>query len=133
MFRLKRIIGSRNNAPEFEEHIWNKMELPLIAGCAVKIYGGDYLTPATDYPEYMLVKTETITSPGRVKCFKVTPEMIFLVEYLGESAPVIGKRVSIETNENLPDSVIDNEEGPGKIVGLTDDPIYVYVQFDRKV
>ena len=131
MFRLVKQNYAGNNAPRYEKFSSVGCGFIPKAGAAVD-RNGNTLIMATYFPRYIVAKDYTLNSSDTYLCYEVTDDMVFKVNFIGEGTPALGKMVGVATSGTLIDAVKLNEEGCGRIVGLDENPDYVYVKFDRK-
>ena len=131
MFRLVKNNYAGNNAPRYEKFSSVGCSFVPKAGAAVD-RNGNSLLMATYFPRYIVAKDYPPTGQDSYLCYEVTEDMVFKVNFIGEGTPAVGKQVGLARAGALMDSVTLNDEGCGRIVGLDENPNYVYVKFDRK-
>lgn len=131
MFRLVKHNYAGNNAPRYEKFSSVGCAFVPKAGAAVE-RNGNKLIEATYFPRYIVAKDYPPTGVDTYLCYEVTEHMVFKANFVGEGTPALGKMVGLASTGVLMDAVELNEEGAGRIVGLDENPNYVYVKFDRK-
>jgi len=81
-----------------------------------------------EFPTYIVIdKCDSATY--HCICMPVTENMIFKVEYLDTVTPIMGLRVGLASHKNPMDAVKYSASGKGVIIGIDDDPKFVYVRF----
>ena len=83
---------------------------------------------ATVCPEYISLGVNE--DSDSVNAIVVTEDMIFKVEYVGTTQPLIGMSVGLSNHTGKTDAVTYNTSGKGKIVEI-DDENFVYVRFRK--
>ena len=131
MFRLVKINYAGNNAPKYERFSRVGCTFVPKAGMAVDRIDNT-LTEATYYPRFIVAKDYNITGSEDYLCYEVTENMVFKADYVGDEEAELGRAVGLASVGGYIGGVELNDEGSGRIVGLSDDPKYVYVKFDRK-
>ncbi|MBQ7363202.1 MAG: hypothetical protein IJW48_02000 [Clostridia bacterium] len=131
MFRLVKINYAGSNAPKYERFSRVGCNFIPKAGVAVDRIDNT-ITAAGYYPRFIVAKDYKATGNEPYLCYEVTDNMVFKVEIVGDEPVELGRPVGISSTGELTDAVEINEEGSGRIVGLCDNPKYVYVKFDRK-
>ncbi len=129
MFRLVKTLNNTNFVIE-------PVKLPIGTlsgygkGCPVMLTSGNATKVATtDKPAFMTLESSDDAKDGMITCYQVTDCMVFLVEYRSSSIPRVGSRVTFSSGKYPMDSVIYNTTGKGIIVGVTENPKLVYVQY----
>ena len=132
MFKLVKSENSRMTAPEVERIAIESFEyMNVFAGDAVERSPEGLWVKAQDYPKFIIALTAT-EDEEYTYVYRVTPDMIFLTEFLDEkTTPYPGNVVDLETVMHYPSGVKPSETGYGRIIEVTPDKKYVYVKFDR--
>lgn len=131
MFRLTKINYAGNNAPKYERFSVEDCTFPLKAGVAVDRLENKIIE-ATYYPRYIVAKDYDESEGEDCLCYEVTENMEFKVELLGTERAELGRIVALAVTTDAKDAVEYNDDGSGRIIGIADDPKYVYVKFDRR-
>ncbi len=131
MFRLVKINYAGTNVPKYEK--FSRVGCTFIpkAGAAVDRIGNT-IVEATYFPRFIVAKDYQISGTDDYLCYEVTENMVFKVELIGDEPAELGRMVGLASTGSLIDAVEYNEDGAGRIVGICDDPKYVYVKFDRR-
>ena len=126
MFRLAKIIGSSNTSEEVVN--FNiKMNTGINSGSVVSCVNNVLLNTSADaFPDYVFMSV----SDGIKKCYAITENMIFKVEFTSDITPKLGMQVGLSNLFGKADSVAYNTNGKGIIVGI-ESPTIVYVKFKK--
>ncbi len=138
MFKLVKILNSRNNCPEFEKFRAEDSDVPLVDGTMVDRQM-ETVTITDGIPMFVVVGNYDKATDKEIVAYAVTKDMIFRTQLIGDVSELfVGARVSLawNVNESIMDCVrIDTENGCGRIVSIekqTDDYIIVDVCFDGR-
>ena len=131
MFRLVKIVGSKNNIPEVERFSTVGCYSPIEEGCAMNRFD-DTLGPSDLDPEYIVIKNTKSSKYNDMLAFRITPDMIFKVDFVDEEPPERGRYVRTCKIGKAMQGVCYDDSGKGRIIRVCDNPNYVYVKFDCK-
>lgn len=130
MFRLVKILNHSNTCTEA---VPLKRKITAVIGfsSAVTCSNGELATAsAEDFPTYIVIdKCDSATY--ECICMPVTEDMVFKVEYLDTITPKMGMRVGLASHKYPMDAVEFNSYGKGVIIGIDDDPKFVYIRFTK--
>ena len=130
MFRLVKVLnGYTQGDVKLLKH--NK-PYGIPCGVAVIYTNQTVSTPsASAKPEYVTLATSYRLKSPRVNAILVTENMIFKVEFIGNSAPAVGMSVGLASSGMEMDSVSYNSNGKGTIIGIERETGLVYVRFSK--
>jgi hypothetical protein len=127
MFRLVKNINGNTQCEVFKINYISSAT--IVPGCALTCSSGKMSTStATVFPEYISLGIDEDSSS--VNAMVVTEDMIFKVEYIGTTSPLIGMNVGPTNHIAKADAVTYNTSGKGKIVEIGDEN-FVYVRFRK--
>ena len=130
MFRLVKVLNG-NNQCEISKLDYEASAV-IAPGCALTCTNGAAsLASSTAMPDYISLTGNIDEARHKIDAMLVTEDMIFKVEYNGNTTPLIGMPVGLSTTKNKMDSVTYNSSGKGKIVEIEDDQKMVYVKFRK--
>ena len=130
MFRLVKVLNS-NNQCEVAKLKFNA-SANITPGCALSCSSGSLTHSAnTSMPDYISLSSNNDPSIKTIDAMFVTEDMVFKVEYVGNTEPYVGMGVGLATKKNKTDSVTYNSSGKGVILGVDDDKKLVYVRFRK--
>ena len=130
MFRLVKVLNG-NNQCEISKLDYAASS-DIAPGCAITCTNGvAALASSTAMPDYISLTGNIDEARHKIDAMLVTEDMIFKVEYIGTSTPLIGMTVGISTTKNKMDSVTYNSSGKGRIIDIDDDQKMVYVKFRK--
>ena len=132
MFRLVRILNSRTNTPEIEHFTHKGCYVPIEDGCALERIEAT-LTTATTQPEFIAVNNVKSGDNNDILAYRITPEMIFKVDYIDTSPAEVGRNVAVAKVGMVGKAVKMDDDGIGRIIKICDNPKYVYVKFDVRL
>ena len=130
MFRLVKVISGNN------QYEVSKLALHPAAnfgcGCALTCTNGlANNASAAVMPDYISLTSTADAVGDRVEAMIVNEDMIFKVEFVGTTSPLVGMTVGLSTLRDKMDAVTYSSSGKGKIVAIDEDPSYVYVKFRK--
>ncbi len=138
MFKLVKILNSKNNCPEFVKFRAEDSDVPLIDGTMVDRQM-ESVTLCGGVPKFVVVGNYSNAIDKEIVAYAVTEDMIFRTQLIGEHSMLsVGTRVSLASNlgNDIIDSVrVDLNDSCGRIVSIekqTNDCIIVDVCFDGR-
>lgn len=138
MFKLVKILNSKNNCPEFVKFRAEDSDVPLVDGTMVDRQM-ETVTITEGIPMFVVVGNYDNATDKEIVAYAVTKDMIFRTQLIGDiSELAVGARVSLASNVSdiIKDSVrVDTENGCGRIVSIekqNNDSIIVDVCFDGR-
>ena len=130
MFRLVKVLNG-NNQCEITKLKFSSSAV-IRRGCALTCSSGLALPVTSNVmPDYIALDSNMNKELKSVDAIYVTEDMIFKVEYAGNTEPYLNMAVGITTLNYKMDSVTPNSNGKGVVVGIDDDKKFVYVRFHR--
>lgn len=130
MFRLVKVLNG-NNQCEISKLPYSATS-PIGPGCALTCTNGVAgFATSTAMPDYISLTGNADEERKKIDAMLITEDMIFKVEYIGSTPPLIGLSVGLATKKYKMDSVTYNSGGKGKIIELDDAPGMVYVKFRK--
>ena len=129
MFKLIKILGAKNNIPELEKFTTDGCFSPIEEGAAME--RAELTLGEAELNAQYIIGKDNPSKKDYMLAYRVTPDMIFKVNYVGDEAPEVGLFVKPCKLGRAMHAVTQADDGYGRIIAVCDNPEYVYVKFDK--